>query len=126
MLGDKNAVATIAVKDLAKAKKFYEETLGLSKVHEEGDNGITYKSGNTNVFVYTSQFAGTNQATAASWSVGEDLEVIIKDLQAKGVTFEEYDMPGITREGVVHVWQDLKSAWFKDPDGNTLNIVNKM
>lgn len=125
MLGDKTAVATIAVKDMEAAKKFYEGTLGLTKV-EDSPGGILYKSGNSNVFIYQSEFAGTNKATAASWGVGDDVESIIEDLKAKGVSFENYDIPGATKQGDVHVMGELKAAWFKDPDGNILNIVNKM
>ena len=63
--------------------------------------------------------------TAASWSVGDDLDAVIADLKSKGVTFEHYDMPDITLEGDVHVMGELKAAWFKDPDGNILNLVSR-
>lgn len=125
MLGDKQAVATVAVKDIEAAKKFYEGTLGLTKADDD-PGGVRYKSGNSMVFVYESQFAGTNKATAVSWGVGDDIESIAQGLKAKGVVFEQYDLPGATREGDIHVMGDLKAAWFKDPDGNILNIVNKM
>ena len=126
MLGDKTAVATIAVKDMEAAKKFYEETLGLVKSGDD-PGGILYKSGNSNVFVYQSEFGGSNKATAVSWGVGEDVESIISGLKAKGVVFEHYaELPGVTLQGDIHVMGDLKAAWFKDPDGNILNIVNKM
>jgi len=125
MLGDKTAVATIAVKDMDDAKKFYEGTLGLSQ-DKESPGGIMYKSGGSHVFVYPSEFAGSNKATAASWGVGEDMDKIMAGLKAKGVKFEQYDMPGVKREGDMHVIGNLKAAWFKDPDGNTLNIVNQM
>src|ERR687898_3087594 len=103
MLGDKDAAANIALKDLEKAKKFYEDTLGLTQVGAEGQEVIVFKSGNSTVNVYTSQYAGTNQATALTWVVGEDIEGVVKELKAKGITFEHYDMPGVTREGDVHV-----------------------
>lgn len=125
MLGDKTAVATIAVKDLSAAKKFYGEVLGLKNV-DDTPGGTRYKSGDSWVFVYPSEFAGTNKATAASWGVGNDLTAVVEDLKAKGVSFEKYDMPGVTLEGEVHVMGELKSAWFKDPDGNILNLVNQM
>ena len=127
MLGDKTAAATVAVKDMEVAKKFYEETLGLKKEMEApGGGGTMYKSGDSSVFVYQSEFAGSNKATAVTWGVGGDLDKIVADLKAKGVAFEHYDMPGITREGDVHVMGELKAAWFKDPDGNILNLVNQM
>jgi len=128
MLGDKTAVATIAVKDMETAKKFYEGVLGLTvdKV-DPGGGGNLYKSGNSNVLVYPSQFAGSNKATAASWGVGDDLEKVIEDLKGKGVKFEQYDnIPNVKREGDIHVMGDLRAVWFKDPDGNILNLVNEM
>ena len=125
MLGDANAYATIAVKDLAAAKQFYADTLGL--VAEEGGEdpgGVFYKTGSTKVFVYQSSYAGTNQATTATWGVPNTDEVV-KALAAKGITFEHYDsIPGVTLEGDVHVMGELRAAWFKDPDGNILNVVN--
>lgn len=126
MLGDKSAVASIAVKDMEAAKKFYEGTLGLTKSDRDDPGGTMYESGNSMVFVYPSQFAGTNKATVASWGVGNDMEAIMADLKSKGVSFEQYDLPGATREGDIHIIGDLKAAWFKDPDGNILNLVNKM
>ena len=125
MLGDKDAAANIAVKDLEKAKKFYEDTLGLTEVDAEGQEVIVYKSGNTKVNVYQSQYAGTNKATAVTWMVGEDIEGVVKQLKVKGIAFEHYDMPGVTREGDVHVADNMKVAWFKDPDGNILNIASR-
>jgi hypothetical protein len=82
-------------------------------------------SGNSGVFVYPSEFAGSNKATAASW-MDEDVAGTVEALKAKGVSFEHYDnIPGMTLEGDVHSMGNMKSAWFKDPDGNILNIVNQ-
>jgi len=125
MLGDKPVSVTLAVKDLASAKKFYAETLGLKQV-DENPGGVPYQSGNDHVFIYASEFAGTNQATAAAWGVGDDIEAVVSQLETKGITFESYDIPGAIKQGAVHVMGDMKSAWFKDPDGNILNLVNKM
>jgi catechol 2,3-dioxygenase-like lactoylglutathione lyase family enzyme len=126
MLGDKDAVANIAVKNLETAKKFYEETLGLTQVGAEGqEEVIVFRSGSSTIYVYKSQYAGTNQATALTWVVGKDIEGIVQELKTKGVTFEHYDdMPDVTREGDIHVSGNMKVAWFKDPDGNILNIIN--
>jgi catechol 2,3-dioxygenase-like lactoylglutathione lyase family enzyme len=125
MLGNKDAVANIAVKNLDTAKKFYEDTLGLTPVGTEDQEVIVFKSGNSTVYVYQSQYAGTNKATAVTWVVGEEVEGIVQQLKAKGITFEHYDMPGMTRDGDVHIAGDMKVAWFKDPDGNILNIINR-
>jgi catechol 2,3-dioxygenase-like lactoylglutathione lyase family enzyme len=125
MLGNLDAVANVAVKDLDKAKRFYSETLGLKQVHAEGDEVAVFQSGQSKLNVYRSQYAGTNQATAVTWSVGDQLDELVSKLKAKGVRFEHYDMPGMTRAGDVHVSGDLKVAWFKDPDGNILNLINE-
>jgi catechol 2,3-dioxygenase-like lactoylglutathione lyase family enzyme len=125
MLGDIEAVANIAVKNLETAKKFYEETLGLTQIGAEGqEEVIVFQSGNSKIYVYKSQYAGTNQATALTWVVGKDIESVVRELKTKGVTFEHYDMPDVTREGDIHVAGNMKVAWFKDPDGNILNIIN--
>ena len=128
MLGNKDIGAVLAVDDMEAATKFYEGTLGLTRMEmtNPGEGAVLYKSGNAVVLVYQSQFAGTNQATAASWAVGDNLEAIIEELKAKGVSFEHYDMPGVTREGDVHgMGGGLKGAWFKDPAGNILNLSNQ-
>ena len=125
MLANSNATANIAVKDLERAKAFYEGTLGLSKVDDMGGELIVYKSGDTLINVYHSQFAGTNKATAVTWAVGDQIGAIVKSLKSKGVTFERYDMPGLTLEGDIHVGHGMRVAWFKDPDGNILHVNNQ-
>jgi predicted lactoylglutathione lyase len=125
MLANRNAMATIAVKDLATAKKFYEGKLGLTPLDTAEEGVLTYQSGTSTVLVYVSAFAGTNKATSATWGVGDEFDNIMKALKAKDVVFEHYDMPGMKREGDVHVAGDFKGAWFKDPDGNILHIFNQ-
>ncbi|WPB73770.1 VOC family protein [Archangium violaceum] len=122
-LAARDAVANLAVKDLRRARKFYEETLGLKPVHEEGGEVVVYRSGNSTVNVYRSDYAGTNQATAVTWTVG-NIEEVVKELRSRGVTFEHYDMPGTRLEGDIHVSSGMKVAWFKDPDGNILNLIS--
>lgn len=125
MLGSNDVCACLAVKDMDAATKFYGQTLGLEKGMET-PGGTFFKSGDGGVFVYPSQFAGTNQATAAAWQT-DDVDATVNELKGKGVAFEQYDnIPGATREGDVHVMGDLRAAWFKDPDGNILNIVNQV
>jgi catechol 2,3-dioxygenase-like lactoylglutathione lyase family enzyme len=123
MLADTDAVATVAVKDLKAAKKFYGDTLGLKPVPVPEPEVLNYKSGNSTVLVYKSQFAGSNKATSVTWIV-DDVEATVKDLKAKGVAFEHYDFPGMTRKGDVHIAGKSKAAWFKDPDGNILAVVS--
>lgn len=125
MLGDKDVIATVAVKDLAVGRKFYEGTLGLKVVDAQGSEAITFQSGRSLLIVYRSQYAGTNKATALNWKVGDSLEHIVDELRKKGVTFEHYEMPGLTLKGDVHVMGDrFRTAWFKDPDGNIVSLMS--
>ena len=124
MLGDKEAVPTVAVRDLAAAKKFYSDTLGLKQIPSAEKEVLNFKNGKSELLVYQSQFAGTNKATAVTWNV-DDVEREARALKDKGVAFEHYDMPGMTRDGDVYVSGDMKVAWFKDPDGNILNVAGR-
>ena len=118
-----DAIANLAVRDLALARDFYEDTLGFEPVATEGDELVTYRSGNSRFNVYRSEYAGTNRATALTWPVGDRIEDVAAALRAKGISFEHYDLPGLARQGDLHVGYGMKVAWFKDPDGNILNIV---
>jgi catechol 2,3-dioxygenase-like lactoylglutathione lyase family enzyme len=122
-LATNDAIATIAVKDLAKARPFYERVLGFEVIRTEGNAAIAYRSGKTELLVYQSQFAGSNHATAATWIV-PDVEELVNVLRGQGVEFEHYDFPGMKREGDIHVAGHLRNAWFKDPDGNILSLVS--
>lgn len=127
MLGNAAASAVIPVKDLEAGKKFYQDTLGL-KPANESKGGIEFEAGKgSKVFVYATEFAGTNKATAIGFVV-DNVEETASGLKAKGVSFEHYDMPGVTRaEGSdVHEMGPLKAVWFKDPDGNIISITNQM
>jgi catechol 2,3-dioxygenase-like lactoylglutathione lyase family enzyme len=121
MLSDKDAVATVAVKNLESAKRFYENTLGLTK-EMENDEVVAYRTGRSKLFVYRSQFAGTNKATGVTWVVDE-IDDLVRTLKDRGVTFEHYDLPNMTRQGDLHVAGTMKAAWFKDPDGNIFSLV---
>lgn len=123
MLKDANAMATIAVRQIDVARRFYEDTLGLEPVGAEGEMRA-YRSGSSTLMVYESQFAGSNRATAATWVVGDELGKLVQSLKAKGVTFEHYDLPETKLEGDIHVSGKVRVAWFKDPDGNILSIAN--
>jgi catechol 2,3-dioxygenase-like lactoylglutathione lyase family enzyme len=122
MLGNCDVRPEVAVKDLATAKKFYEGTLGL-KLLSENEEEMMFQSGGCHLSVYRSQFAGTNKATNLTWEC-DDVEGMVAELADKGIAFEHYDMPGVTRQGDVHVMGDLHAAWFKDTDGNILCIAN--
>jgi catechol 2,3-dioxygenase-like lactoylglutathione lyase family enzyme len=122
MLKDAAAVATVAVKDLARARAFYEGTLGFAN-DSDMDGVASYQSGTSAIFVYQSEFGGSNQATSATFVV-QDVVAEVRTLREKGVAFEHYDLPGMIREGDVHVAGGTQAAWFKDPDGNILAIVS--
>jgi len=112
----KEAAATLPVSDIEAAKSYYEGTLGFER-DEENPAGVFYRVGSSSVFVYPSQFAGTNKATSASLEV-EDIVAAVEELRGKGVTFEEYDMPGLKTENGIAELEGERAAWFKDPDGN--------
>jgi catechol 2,3-dioxygenase-like lactoylglutathione lyase family enzyme len=117
--------AVVAVSDINLAKDFYEGKLGLTTQGDDPDGGRTYQCGeHTMLHVFPSPGdAGKSHATVASWYVN-DLEEVVDDLTAKGVGFERYDQPPIaTDEKGVAVLGSSKGAWFKDPDGNTLGLL---
>ena len=121
MLGRSDATPMLAVKDLDRARQFYEENLGLKEVDDFGE-GFMLKSGDTQVSVYRSEFAGTNKATALTFDV-EDIEEEVRSLKEKGISFERYDLEGLTPKGDIYEGEGMKTAWFKDPDGNILSLI---
>jgi len=126
MLGNSPAAATLPVSDLQAAREFYENVLGLTPMQEMGEEApgaVLYKSGESVVLVYESEYAGTNKGTAATWAAGGDFDAIVERLREKGVTFEHYDdLPGTTRDGDIHNFGEMRAVWFKDPAGNILNV----
>lgn len=114
----------LAVKDLEKAKKFYGGKLGLKEMPGEDSGGQFYKIGNTKVFVYQSSYAGSNKATAMNCEV-KDIKSSVESLKKAGAKFEHYDMPKVKREGDVHIFGELKAAWFKDLDSNIISLLEK-
>ena len=127
MLKDRNSSAIVAVSDLERARAFYEDTLGLVREPggEEADV-LGFRTGDTHLTVYRSEYAGTNKANAVTWGMDGDLAETVEALRAKGVTFERYDLPGMTWRDGIHEAGPVKLAWFKDPDGNILHLVEGM
>lgn len=128
MLGDHSPTATIAVKDLATARDFYENTLGATPRNENSE-GIIYGAGAGSFFVYRSEFAGSNKATAMSFMISEEaFDTEVAALRDKGVSFQTFDAPGLEWNDGVATMDDgqFKSVWFTDPDGNILNIDSGM
>ena len=115
--------STIPAKDLARARKFYEEKLGY-KPDKVSPDGVFYKSnGCASFFLYETPSAGTAQHTLLAWETTH-LDADMKDLRSRGVKFVEYDMPGLkTQDGVATTPDGTKAAWFKDSEGNILGIA---
>ena len=123
-LSDFPVRASIAVSDMAKAADFYEGQLKLVSGEEQSDESRIYPCGdNTTLHVYESPTnAGKAPATLATWYV-DDLERVVDELTAEGVTFERYDDPTLTTdERGIHELDGGRVAWFKDPDGNSFAI----
>jgi catechol 2,3-dioxygenase-like lactoylglutathione lyase family enzyme len=125
-LGGCRVGAAIPVSDMARAREFYETTLGLTPAtdHEPENNVMYVCGGGTVVHVFTTPKAGTSQATVAGWEV-DDIERIVDELTADGVVFEQYDGDGITTDarGIATFPGDNRVAYFTDPDGNILSIA---
>jgi catechol 2,3-dioxygenase-like lactoylglutathione lyase family enzyme len=124
LLKDKPSSAILAVSDLDRAREFYADTLGLEPESGSEQDVLTFRTGDTKLVVYRSEFAGTNKANAVVWTAGEDFDSIAGQLEEQGVTFEEYPDLGMEVSRGIHRAGDFKGVWFKDPDGNILHIAN--
>ena len=124
LLKDKSSSAIIAVSDIERARDFYGETLGLEPEGGAEEDMLTFRTGDTRLIVYKSEFAGTNKANAVVWNGGDDFDAIAGQLKERGARFEEYPDLGMDISGGVHRSGDFKGVWFKDPDGNILQITN--
>lgn len=114
--------AYIPARDVSRARKFYEEKIGLAP-KEEIAGGVAYEfAKGTACFLYPTPNAGTSQASQAFWQV-HDIEHVVAELKRRGVTFEEYDMPGMKGENSIYTGGGSKAAWFKDTEGNILAVI---
>ncbi|HWA38205.1 MAG TPA: VOC family protein [Burkholderiales bacterium] len=113
----------IPARDVARARKFYEEKLGLRPAQEVA-GGVAYEfAGGTACFLYPTPNAGTSKASQAFWQV-EDIDREVGELEKRGVSFEHYDdVPGLTRKGHVHTGGGARAAWFKDSEGNIMALI---
>jgi predicted enzyme related to lactoylglutathione lyase len=116
--------AYIPVSDVSRARKFYEELVGLNPA-EEYAGGVIYECGGTEVFLYPTPNAGTSKASQAFWQV-KDVEAEVAELKARGVRFEEYDMPDMTMKNSIATGGGAKTAWFKDTEGNILAVSQRL
>ena len=122
MLQKSPLYAYIPVANLERARDFYERTLGFRAAREIA-GGVAYEFENgTACFMYPTPNAGTSHASQAFWQV-EDVEREVAELKARGVTFEEYDMPGLKTKNGIATGGGAKTAWFKATEGNIMAIV---
>jgi catechol-2,3-dioxygenase len=119
MLNDSMVTANVPASDLDRARRFYADVLGLTPA-EENPGGLVYKCGGTTFFLYQTDFAGQAGHTIAQWHVASVADEV-RGLQAKGLAFEHYEMPGVTWDGDVASIEGMGSAaWFKDSEGNIM------
>jgi predicted enzyme related to lactoylglutathione lyase len=122
MLQQHRIYAYLPAQDIARARRFYEQTLGFTPGPEVG-GGVTYAcAGGTAAFLYPTPNAGTSKASQAFWQV-DDIEREVAELKSRGVSFEHYDVPGGTSAGDIVTAGGARAAWFKDTEGNILAIV---
>jgi predicted enzyme related to lactoylglutathione lyase len=124
MLSNAPIRAYIPARDVARARSFYEQKIGLTP-KEEYSGGLIYECGGAEVFLYPTSNAGTSKASQAFWQVG-DVEAEVTALKARGVVFEDYDLPGVTMTNSIASGGGAKTAWFKDTEGNILAISQRL
>jgi predicted enzyme related to lactoylglutathione lyase len=124
LLGKNRVITTIAVHDLENASVFYGEILGL-KIRSRHAAGVVFESGGGLIGIHESGAAGTGQATCAWWTV-DDVEAMVVELKSRGIVFEKnLDLPHAkSKNGVYHLSDTSRAAWFNDPDGNVLGFGN--
>jgi len=116
--------AYIPASDVSRARKFYEQSVGLTpKEHYAG--GVIYECDGTEVFLYPTPNAGTSKASQAFWQV-DDVEAEVAELKRRGVVFEEYNIPGIITKNSIATGGGAKTAWFKDTEGNIFAVSQRL
>ena len=121
MLTDYQMHPTIPAHDVERARKFYAQKLGLNP-SQETPAGLIYEYGNTWFLLYPSQGAGTAKHTVAGLVV-DDIKAEVAELKARGVAFEEYDLPGLKTVDGIASTDAGRAAWFKDSEGNILGLA---
>jgi catechol 2,3-dioxygenase-like lactoylglutathione lyase family enzyme len=122
MLKDRAVAAVLPAKDIARARDFYQNVLGLDAPDVLDDENLMYRCGNGTTFLlYKTDNAGTAKNTQMGWDT-DDIEAEMEELRGRGVTFEEYDFPGLKTENGIATNAVGKAAWFLDTEGNILNI----
>jgi len=124
MLGSAPIRAYIPASNIQRARRFYEQIVGLQPVAEYA-GGVVYMCGGAEVFLYPTPNAGTSRASQAFWQV-EDVDAEVTDLKARGVVFEEYSMPGLKTKNSIVTAGGARAAWFKDSEGNIMAVVQRV
>jgi catechol 2,3-dioxygenase-like lactoylglutathione lyase family enzyme len=115
------AMAVLPASDLSRARNYWRDVLGHEPIMSD-EGGDYYDFGGTAVLIYETQFAGTAQNTALNL-VTDNLDRDMTELRTHGVTFHDYDMPGLkTVDGVAEFGNGLRGAWFSDSEGNIIAI----
>jgi predicted enzyme related to lactoylglutathione lyase len=125
MLKNAPLYSYVPVSDLARARRFYEDTLGLGRGEPSGPGLIFRCAGGTGFFMYPSPGAGSNQASCAFWQV-DDVHATVDWLKGRGVVFEDYDTPDTKTEGSIFNGGDAMAAWFRDTEGNIMAVVQDL
>ena len=118
-LADCQVTVMLPVKDMARARRFYESGLGLAGASEKSDGKVVYRCGGTELALFPKPDGTRAEHTAVSFRVG-DIVAAIAELEASGVAFADYDLPGLRTVDHVCVLGSEKAAWFEDPEGNLL------
>ncbi|CAH0154071.1 hypothetical protein SRABI83_00787 [Arthrobacter sp. Bi83] len=126
MLKERDIIAVLPAKDLARAQGFYRDVLGLEPSEVLDDENLIYRCGNgTSFLLYMTDNAGTAKNTQMGWG-SDNIEKDVDDLRARGVTFEDYDFPGLKTENGIATTTAGKAAWFLDSEGNFLNLFQRL
>ncbi|XAS73959.1 VOC family protein [Micrococcaceae bacterium Sec5.1] len=123
MLKDQQVGAVLPASDIARARAYYSEKLGLEPENPDADDNLQYRCGDgTGFFIYQTSNAGTAKNTQIGWMVS-DLTATVSELREKGVVFEDYDFPGLkTENGIATMPDGTAAAWFLDSEGNILSL----
>ena len=124
MLSNAPIRAYLPASNVPRARKFYEQLIGL-KPKEEYAGGVIYECGGAEVFLYPTPNAGTSKASQAYWQV-TDVEAEVAELKSRGVKFEDYNMPGMNMKNSISTAGGAKTAWFKDTEGNILAVSQRL
>jgi catechol 2,3-dioxygenase-like lactoylglutathione lyase family enzyme len=125
MLKERDIIAVLPAKDIARARDFYRDVLGLEPSDAMDEENLLYRCGNGTAFLlYQTDNAGTAKNTQMGWGT-DNLEADVEDLRGRGVVFEEYDFPGLKTENGIATTPVGTAAWFTDSEGNILNLFQR-